>query len=85
MQDIFIIRTFKEKIKRESKQVKSDDAAVKRYLVSECLKITLYSKGFLQKLNIKQLRWLISNYKKRHFKDIDKDIIVRRPQNEKQT
>ena len=68
MTDLFEIITIKQKEKKTKTNKKPDDPAVKKYLISECLKLTIYNKAFLEKQRVSQLRWLIKSYKKRHFK-----------------
>jgi hypothetical protein len=61
---------------KEKKLKKPDDLSVKNYLISECLKKTVYDRIFLEKQTNKQLEWLLSNYKKRHFITEEKIILA---------
>jgi len=77
MENIFEILTVRPQQPKKTKlQRKPDDPSIKNLLINQAKKCTIYTENYLKKLSIKELRWHISNYKKRHFEDYDKDNFI---------
>lgn len=80
MDELFNIITIKTPQEKKKRSPRRDDPVIKNNRVNECLKITLYTRDFLEKQTVKQLEKIIMNYKKKHFKDFEKNdfrIVVR--------
>lgn len=77
MENIFEIITIKQPQPKPVKiQKKPDDPNIKNMLLQQAKKCTIYNESCLKKLTNRELRWLIMNYKKRHFEDYDKDSCI---------
>lgn len=61
--------TINEEPKKKKVQ-KPDNQTVRNYLIQECLKHTVYSESWLNKQNIKSLRWLAN----RHLAQLKQEV-----------
>ncbi len=62
-------------IEKKKKTTRLDNPIIKNQLIFECLKISLYTAEFLDKLSVKQLLQIVNSWKKKHFAEHTKMTI----------